>query len=108
MNKIDIVVSCYDVSSIGVKILDPNKLYESMYFLKPIIVSENSFLSKQVERYGTGFSINPYDENKINNFISNLNEQLINAKVENIKNVAIEEIIDDDGEKIISYIKKKL
>jgi len=105
-NKIDIVVSCYDVSSIGVKISDPNKLYESMYFLKPIIVSENSFLSKQVERYGTGFSINPYDENKINNFISSLNEKIINEKVENIKNVAIEEIIDDDGEKIISFIKK--
>lgn len=106
-NNIDIVVSCYDVKSIGVKVAEPNKFYESMFFYKPIIVSENSFLSEQVERFGTGFSINPYVEADISDFITSLNEEMITTKTNNIKAIALEEMLDDDGEKIIEYLSNK-
>jgi glycosyltransferase involved in cell wall biosynthesis len=103
-NNIDIVVSCYDVKSIGVKILDPNKLYESMYFYKPIVVSENSFLSEQVDKYGCGFSINPYSKDDISSFIDSLDGNIIQEKINNLKVIPIEEIVDDNGNAIVAYI----
>src|SRR5690606_18847385 len=44
---IDVVVSCYDIVDFNERILEPNKLYEALYFQKPIIVSDGTFLSEK-------------------------------------------------------------
>lgn len=71
-SKTDIVVACYENSNLNERIAEPNKMYESIFFCKPIIVSSNTFLSQQIERYQCGFAINAYDDNKIIDFIDNL------------------------------------
>ena len=65
-SQIDVVVSTYDVENINVQYAEPNKLYESIYYRTPIIVSKGTFLAKQVERYNSGYSVDvSKDENII-------------------------------------------
>lgn len=59
--NIDLVVSTYDTAEINPKYAEPNKLYESMFFGVPIIVSSNSFLADKVKRLGIGFDVDPYN-----------------------------------------------
>lgn len=88
-SKVDILVACYEADNLNERIAEPNKLYEAMFFCKPIIVSQNTFVEEQVEMMQCGWSINAYDDEAIVTFISNLTnneitkiiskEQLINA-----------------------------
>ena len=71
-SQIDLVLATYDVECDNVRYAEPNKLYESIYFETPIIVSEGTFLSEKVESLGIGFSINPLNEDCIKRFIDNL------------------------------------
>lgn len=61
-SNIDVVVSTYDITSINVLYAEPNKLYESIYFRTPIIVSKGTFLERQVEKYHSGWSVDAFDE----------------------------------------------
>lgn len=71
-STIDIVIACYDSRTINEQIAEPNKLYEAICFCKPIVVTENTFLAKQVEKMQVGFSINPYSDDAICDFVNNL------------------------------------
>ncbi|HET8886990.1 MAG TPA: glycosyltransferase [Salinimicrobium sp.] len=57
-SKIDLSFVMYDSNELNVRLALPNKLYESIYFNVPLIVSSNTYLSKKVEEYGVGFSYN--------------------------------------------------
>lgn len=57
-STIDIVACNYDTKGVNERIAEPNKLYESIFFNKPIIVSENTFLSKKVKKLGIGYVVN--------------------------------------------------
>lgn len=59
--KIDISFTMYDATDLNVRLALPNKLYESMYFKKPIIVSKNTFLERKVKEFGVGFSWDQMD-----------------------------------------------
>lgn len=84
-SNIDFVISTYDIRMVNSRYAEPNKIYESMFFRTPIIVSSNSFLADKVEKLGIGFSVNPLDENDVvekikaitpasyNQYLSNLN-----------------------------------
>ncbi len=54
---------------------EPNKLYESMYFKCPIIVSADTFLGKKVARMGIGYVVNALDELEIQSFVKTLDIQ---------------------------------
>lgn len=56
-SQIDVVVSTYDVENINVQYAEPNKLYESIYYRTPIVVSKGTFLAKQVEKYHSGYIV---------------------------------------------------
>lgn len=71
-SQIDLVLATYDVECDNVRYAEPNKLYESIYFETPIIVSKGTFLSDKVKKLGLGFSINPLDEDCINRFVNEL------------------------------------
>lgn len=70
--NIDFVVSTYDTAEINPKYAEPNKLYESMFFGVPIIVSCNSFLADKVNSLGIGFDVNPYNIDEIENKIKSI------------------------------------
>lgn len=76
---IDIVVACYDANTINERIAEPNKLYESICFCKPIVVSKGTFLSEQVKKLGVGYSINAREDSSICHFIDGLSNHELNS-----------------------------
>lgn len=94
-NSIDIVVACYETRSLNEKIAEPNKLYESAYFIKPIIVSKNSFLENKVNQLKCGYAINAYEDNDIIEFIMNLNNDDLTYITENESLIPSAELIDN-------------
>lgn len=58
-DAIDINYVVYDNRDANVRMALPNKLYESIYFGKPLIVASETQLSKRVEELGIGFVTDP-------------------------------------------------
>lgn len=87
-NQLDLVLCTYDTRVENVRYAEPNKIYESVYFETPIIVSKDTFLASKVEELGIGFVIDPFDESGICNFVNALDR----AQIENrqIRAAAIE------------------
>lgn len=77
-SKIDVVVACYDVKSLNEKIAEPNKLYEALFFCKPIIVSSGTYLSERVHNLGCGFSLDANSEGSIKAFLKSLSPEQLN------------------------------
>lgn len=92
--QLDIVVACYDVNSVNEQIAEPNKLFEAMFFCRPIIVSEGTFLAKQVHRYGCGYSIDASSEESIRSFIKSLQPQSLSVISSNEKLIPVSELLD--------------
>lgn len=92
---IDVNFVVYDSKDLNVQLALPNKLYESIYYKVPLIVSKNTFLWKEVDDKKIGVGI---DLNKDNKNIFNLEEKItfnkIDMCVENMKKVKKEYIID--------------
>ena len=93
--QIDIVVSCYDTKSWNVRVAEPNKLYEAVFFERPIIVSEGTFLAKQVERYNAGYAIKADEDQCIIDFVNGIDSTDLDRFQESEKRVAREDLIDD-------------
>lgn len=55
--KCDVIYSVYDADMMNVRIALPNKLYESIYCEKPIIVAKKTYLQEIVERKGIGLAV---------------------------------------------------
>lgn len=68
----DVTVSCYQVSSLNERIAEPNKLYESMFFCKPIVVSKGIYLSERVREMNCGYCIDASSKESISSFVSSL------------------------------------
>jgi glycosyltransferase involved in cell wall biosynthesis len=81
-SNIDINVILYDTTNNNVKLALPNKLYESIAFLKPIICSDNVALSEIVVRDGIGeIAINDDLASAIYKIISNYDFYIHNMKL---------------------------
>jgi glycosyltransferase involved in cell wall biosynthesis len=91
---LDISVVCYDANNENVRIAEPNKLYESIFFCKPIIVSKDTFLEKRVKELGVGFSLDASNDDEIVTFISHLTIHDISRCIDNARKISIEELID--------------
>lgn len=74
-SQIDLVISCYDTTSWNVRVAEPNKLYEAVFFEKPIVVSKGTFLEKQVERYNAGYAIKADDDQRIRVFVKSIKKE---------------------------------
>ena len=107
-SQIDLVIACYDIQTLNERIAEPNKLYESMFFNKPIIVSKDTFLEKQVvEKFKNGYAIDASNDVNIISFIDSLNQDKLNKTVDLIKQIDIVEIVDDGAYEVINYINEK-
>lgn len=100
-SNIDMVLALY-TPSLGVKYAEPNKLFEAIYYEKPIIVSENTFLGEKVKKLNVGFVINAMDLENIKQFLSSLTMSSVKAKSEFIKLIPKHDSIDDT----ISFFNK--
>lgn len=106
-SEIDINIVCYDTSSGNVNIAEPNKLYESIYFNTPIVVSKNTYLAKRVNELGVGTSIDASNDNDIIAYINSLYDGYYDNVIRNIQNIEKSTLIDT-SDILISNIKKYL
>ena len=93
-SNIDINIVCYDTTYFNVTIAEPNKLYESIFFGKPMVVSANTFLATKVKEWGIGFAANCSTDIYIKEFISSLGVEQINRCIKNCAKIQKEELID--------------
>lgn len=101
---IDINIVCYDTQSDNVKIAEPNKLYESIYFKTPIVVSKNTFLAEKVKKYGVGYEINCADDDQICDFVKHISKNSLLQTKEQMEYIPTKELVDNSQE-FIEHIK---
>lgn len=83
--SITIINNIYGSDSINAKTLTANRLYDAAIYKKPIIVSSNTYLSKIVEDYGLGITVDVFNDNlelKIMSYIDSFNADKFNANCE--------------------------
>ena len=59
------LLAAYDINEENVRYAEPNKLYEAIYFRKPLIASRNTFLERKLERMSIGTGVNTLDESDV-------------------------------------------
>lgn len=97
-SELDVIVACYDVNSTNERIAEPNKLYESCLFCRPIIVSTDTYLAKRVNELNCGFSINASNEDSIKSFIASISANAIEHISKELSENNSNEYIDDESE----------
>ena len=106
-SQLDIIVACYDVSSVNERIAEPNKLYEAMMFCRPIIVSEGIFLADQVNRFGCGYAMDGSREESIKEFVSGLQPESLTGISCRERSIPVSDLLDNSdsiAEKIESLV----
>ena len=106
-SHIDVLLSAYDVTSINPRYAEPNKLYEALYFDKPIIVSSNSFLADKVNRLGVGYDVDALNEDAIVSMIKQIDAKSIAEKKRNIARIDKKSCINNN-EEFFTLLKEKL
>lgn len=97
-SNVDINIVCYDPSSINVRIAEPNKLYESIYFRTPIVVSKETYLERRVLELGIGTSIDCTKSEDIESFIKSISISDIDKYIKNMNSISSEQLIDNADE----------
>ena len=96
----DIVVATYDSTHTNVRYLEPNKLFEAVCMRTPIVVSEHTYVAKQVAAWGSGWPIDATHEEHIAQFISSLTAERIASCRKHIASIPREQMIADNSELI--------
>ncbi len=91
--QIDIVACNYDTTTINERLLEPNKLYESLFYSKPIIVAKNTYLAERVIDIGCGI-ITDNSEQDIIRILSSIDENVINNKSAAARKVETTDLIE--------------
>ena len=86
-SNIDVLLSAYDVRGINPRYAEPNKLYEAIFFDKPIIVSSNTFLADKVAQLGIGYDVDALDEKKVIELVGSIDIRSIKEKKARIANI---------------------
>ena len=103
-SKIDISIVCYDTTSGNVRIAEPNKLYESIFFETPLVVSSGTFLEERVKEYNVGYAIDASQDNTIIEFVNGITKDNIETIIGRMKNIQYNELIDS-SDTLISRAK---
>lgn len=85
--SIDMLLCTYDARMGNVQWAEPNKLYEAIYFEKPIIVSKNTFLQRKVNKLGIGVAIDAMNDDEIIDFIERITVYDLQTMVNNIQKI---------------------
>lgn len=106
-SEIDINIACYDPTSGNVKIAEPNKFYESIFFGTPIVVTAGTYVHKRVEALKIGFGINATDDAAIINFVENLTSESIQVCQQCCQQIITGDLVENpaqDMEAIRAYL----
>lgn len=97
-SKIDLVVSTYDIEDDNPRYAEPNKIYESIFFETPIIVSSETFLADKVDRLGIGYHVNAKNDEEVIDFWKRLTREMLEEKKSNCRKIEKDYCIDDESE----------
>lgn len=86
-SSIDFVVALYDANLINVRYAEPNKLYESVFFRVPIIVSDNTFLATKVAEFNIGSILNSNNDKSIIEFINSISQERYLDLISNLETI---------------------
>lgn len=100
----DISVVCYDTMSGNVRIAEPNKIYESIFFETPLVVSLDTFLAKRVNDLKIGYAINASRDEAIIDFVNSINGDDLTVRMNSMQAIPWQEVVDDPKE-LIDAIK---
>ena len=92
-SHIDIVL-CYYLSSRNDLYLEPNKLYEAIYYDCPIVVADDTFVGRKVKQLNIGYTISQGDTASLKAFVASINQTGFDEKVAAIKGINKDECID--------------
>lgn len=92
----DLVLALYPPTP-SVVYAEPNKLYEAIYYEKPIIVSNGTFLGRKVKRLNVGFSIDAMNKKAIKSFLEGLSLEQIENRIRSCKMIPKDASIDDSS-----------
>lgn len=106
-SKIDVLLSAYDVTGVNPRYAEPNKLYEALYFEKPIIVSSHSFLAEKVKRLGVGYDVDALDEKAIVELVTRIDAKSIEEKKHHFEKIDKKTCINNN-EEYFALLKEKL
>ena len=95
-SNVDIVVSYYHTYD-NDKYLEPNKLYESIFYEKPIVVAKGTFLGDKVESMNIGFVISADNQYDIENFVNSISCDCYNTKVRIMHGIEKTQSVDDSS-----------
>lgn len=96
--NVDVVMAAYETSSKNELIAEPNKLYEAMFFCKPIIVSKGTFLESRVKQLNCGFAIDSGNDSSIIDFLDELKSDQIKEMSAYLKTLNPSELIDNPSD----------
>lgn len=97
-SKIDMILALYPADKMGVVYAEPNKLYEAIFYEKPIIVSQNIFLGDKVTKLNVGFAIDGSNEKSIREFLESLTTEMITEKIEACRKIEKNYSIDNSDD----------
>lgn len=106
-SAIDLLLCTYPLSIENVKYAEPNKLYESIFYEKPIVVSKGTFLEEKVIRLGIGYSIDAMDEEEIVSFVNELDESDLQKKINNASAIDKNSLIESNKD-FFARLEQKL
>lgn len=95
-SSIDLLLCTYDTAIENVRYAEPNKLYESIFYEKPIIVSKGTFLERKVKKLGIGYSIDAMNEDEIVSFVTDLTYDSVQEKTGNCRLIDKNSLIDSN------------
>ena len=93
-SMIDVVVSLYTASD-NDKYLEPNKLYEALFYHKPIVVAARTFLGDKVQQLNAGYLIDVEKTMDYERVIKEISALSYRDKVESICKLDSNFAIDD-------------
>lgn len=93
--SIDLMLCTYDQRYKNVCYAEPNKLYESIYFNTPLIVSQGTYLAEKVSQLGIGFVVDAFSDQSIDNLIDNITCDSIRRCQQNAKEIASDTLISN-------------
>lgn len=103
----DIILNTYGTDNLKTVFALSNKLYLSAFFYKPIIVSDNTYMSELVNKFGLGFVYDKKDFNCSQNLLMYIKSIDINA-FKKKADIFLKMVKEDQyyADKIIDYYRK--
>lgn len=92
--QLDLVLATYDVTSINAQYAEPNKMYESIFFRVPIVVSKGTFLSEKVNRLGIGYAVDGLEQEEIRWFLRALSQEEYEKRIKNLERIPQTEAVN--------------